>query len=76
MPVVLRERGFKFFFYSQEGNEPPHVHVEKGDGAAKVWLAPMRLAANEGFKKPELCAIIEIIAKHEARLMRAWNEIE
>jgi Domain of unknown function (DUF4160) len=76
MPTVLREGGFKFFFYSQEGNEPPHIHVEKGDGAAKFWLDPVRLAANDGFKKPELRAIIGIIERHADELLRAWNEIE
>jgi len=25
MPVVLRIRGFKFYFYANEGDEPPHV---------------------------------------------------
>jgi hypothetical protein len=24
MPVVLRIRGFKFYFYANEGDEPPH----------------------------------------------------
>jgi hypothetical protein len=40
MPVVFRERGFKFFFYSNEGNprEPIHIHVEKGTVEAKFWL--------------------------------------
>ena len=76
MPTVLRVRGFKFFFFSQEGNEPPHIHVKKGDGAAKFWLGPVRLANSDGFKKPELQAIVEIIEKHEAELLHAWNEIE
>lgn len=76
MPTILRVRGFQFFFFSQEGNEPPHIHVKKGDGAAKFWLDPVRLANSDGFKKPELQAIIEIIKKHEAELLRAWNEIE
>lgn len=35
-PTVLRKDGFKFFFYSREMNEPPHIHVAKGDGAAKL----------------------------------------
>ena len=69
-------RGFKFYFFSQEGNEPPHIHVKKGDGVAKFWLKPVRLADSDGFKKPELLAIVEIIEKHESELLRAWNEIE
>jgi hypothetical protein len=30
MPVILRVRGFKFFFYQADvANEPPHVHMTK-----------------------------------------------
>jgi len=76
MPTVLRIRGFKFFFFSQEGNEPAHIHVSKGDGAAKFWLNPVKLEYNDGFKKQELRAVIEIMERHEAELIRAWNEIE
>jgi hypothetical protein len=76
MPTVLRIRGFKFFFFSQEGNEPVHIHVKKGDGAAKFWLEPVKLAHNDGFKKPELHDILKILERHEAELIRAWNEIE
>jgi hypothetical protein len=32
VPTVLRERGFRFFFWSNESNEPPHIHVQSGDG--------------------------------------------
>jgi hypothetical protein len=40
VPTLLRIEGFRFFFYSTERQEPPHVHVEKGDGEAKLWLQP------------------------------------
>jgi Domain of unknown function (DUF4160) len=76
MPTVLRIRGFKFFFFSQEGNEPPHIHVNKGDGSAKFWLNPVKLAYNDGFKKQEVRAIVKILERHENELIRAWNEIE
>lgn len=76
MPVVLRIKGFKFFFFSEEGMEPVHIHVRKGSGVAKFWLSPVKLVYSEGFKKQELKAVIEIIEKHEIELIRAWNEIE
>ena len=47
MPVLFRARGFRFFFYSNEGNptEPVHVHVEKDGLEAKFWITPeVRLA--------------------------------
>ncbi|PKO46175.1 MAG: hypothetical protein CVU29_06465 [Betaproteobacteria bacterium HGW-Betaproteobacteria-22] len=31
MPSILFTQGFRFFFFSQEDNEPPHIHVEHGD---------------------------------------------
>lgn len=42
MPEVFRWRGFRFFFYSNEGSprEPCHVHVEHADGEAKVRHDP------------------------------------
>jgi hypothetical protein len=47
MPVVFQHRGFRFFFYSNEGTprEPVHIHVEQDSREAKFWLEPeLRLA--------------------------------
>ena len=52
MPTLWVEDGFRFFFYSNEGNprEPVHVHVEKGDAEAKFWLKPeVKVAYNDGY---------------------------
>jgi hypothetical protein len=40
MPEVFRDRGFRFFFYSNEGSplEPIHIHAEKNGNEAKFWL--------------------------------------
>jgi len=38
MPSVLRSGPYRFFFYSGDGDEPPHVHVERDDNTAKFWL--------------------------------------
>jgi hypothetical protein len=54
MPTVLRVDGYRFFFYSLENNEPAHIHVERGDNAAKYWLNPVGLAMNDGFRSHEL----------------------
>lgn len=44
MPTVLRRAGFRVFFFSNEGEEPPHVHVERAGGVVKVWLSPASVA--------------------------------
>jgi hypothetical protein len=33
MPTVLRIEGFRFYFYSHEPNEPPHVHIDRGNSS-------------------------------------------
>jgi hypothetical protein len=52
MPVVFRQRGYRFHFYSSEGNprEPVHVHVARPGADAKLWLYPdVAFAYNRGF---------------------------
>ena len=74
MPVVLRVDGFKFFFFADEGSEPLHVHVEKGDSAAKFWPTPVRLSQNYGMKAPELSKVRKILELNEKMIEGKWNE--
>ncbi|MSU63033.1 MAG: DUF4160 domain-containing protein [Pedosphaera sp.] len=74
MPVVLRESGFRFYFYSMEGNEPPHVHVDKGGASAKYWLEPIRIASNRNYGPTELRRISQILFEHQTELLRQWHE--
>jgi hypothetical protein len=74
MPTVLLADGFRFFFFSNEGLEPPHIHVDKGDGLAKLWLSPPRFAYSEGFNPAEARRVRALVTKHEADFLRRWNE--
>lgn len=74
VPTVYREAGCAFYFYAEEGTEPPHVHVDKGDGTAKLWLQPVRLAWAEGLKVSELRQIIRIAERRQEMLLNKWNE--
>ena len=38
MPTILLVRGWRVFFYADEGQEPVHVHAKKGDAECKFWL--------------------------------------
>jgi hypothetical protein len=38
MPTVLRWSSYRAFFYSNERNEPAHVHVRAGNKELKVWF--------------------------------------
>ena len=74
MPTVLRSGPYRLFFYSGDRGEPPHVHVERDDSVAKVWLDPVRLESNIGFRAAELRAIEQIVADNQGKLLEAWND--
>jgi len=77
MPVVLRIDGFRFLFYSNEGDprEPPHIHVLQGQGEAKFWLHPaVSLAYNDGFTARTLNQLQRLAEQHREELERAWHE--
>lgn len=74
MPTVLRIDGLRFFFYSLEGGEPPHIHVERGDAVAKFWLEPVRLAESHGFRSHELRRLRMLASEHRDRFLEAWHE--
>jgi hypothetical protein len=73
MPTVLRVSGFRFFFYSLEGSEPPHIDVEHGDNVAKFWLNPVRLAESRGFRSHELNRLRAIVIERRGSFLEAWN---
>ena len=54
MPTIVREDGYRFYFYSREPNEPAHVRVDKDGGSAKVWLSSVTVATNVGCRQPSL----------------------
>ena len=74
MPTVLRQGRFRFSFFSNEGREPPHIHIHAGGDQAKFWLDPIELEANYGFNVRELNDIERIIRGHQAELLEAWHD--
>ncbi len=74
MPTVLRVGRFRFYFFSNEGQEPPHIHVKAGEDEAKFWLAPVHLATNHGFNSSQLNKIQRITTEREETLLEAWHE--
>ena len=74
MPTVLQVGRYRFYFFSNEGFEPPHIHVKAGGDEAKFWLEPVGLAANYGFRAHELNRIERIVEEHRVRFLEAWHE--
>lgn len=74
MPTILRLGPYRLFFYSADGAEPPHVHIERDRSIAKYWLAPVRLAHSRGLAAAELRRLERLIVEHEPVLLEAWHE--
>jgi len=73
MPTILRLDGFRFYFYSHEPNEPPHVHIDKDAATAKVWLHDSMVARSIGFSAQDLGKIQRMVKSHQSSLKEAWN---
>lgn len=74
MPTIFRKRGFRFFFFSNEPDEPIHVHVEKDDSYGKFWIDPFEEVYSSGFKRQELKQIMEIIQQNKQLIIDRWYE--
>ena len=75
MPTVWSELGFRFFFWSNENDEPMHIHVEKGGAEGKIWLDPVvKVAYMHGFTLKEQKIIRAIVADKILTLKQKWNE--
>ena len=74
MPTIWRKDRYRYFFYSNEGREPAHVHVERGDGWAKIWLDPVRLAAHSGLTNRQLAKVLIFVKTHRVQFKQAWHD--
>jgi Domain of unknown function (DUF4160) len=75
MPTILRERGYRFFFFMADRYEPPHIHVQKDDNAAKLWLDPLEFAYIEGFRRHECNEILRITQEHLGEFVQSWYDV-
>jgi len=76
MPKAIDDiDGYKFSFFSNEGNEPPHVHVKKGGGSAKFWLHPsVDLVEYYEFKFQEIKKAWKLVEENQEQILNYWNE--
>jgi hypothetical protein len=74
MPTVPIKGPYRFFFYSGDRDEPPHIHVERENMKAKLWLNPVRLHSSGGFGRSEINRIQRLVEDNREYLLRSWNE--
>ncbi len=77
MPVVFRYKGYRFFFFSNEGDprEPMHIHARKGEATAKFWINPA-VAVVEAYRMDaaELRELTRVAEENRDLIERRWNE--
>jgi hypothetical protein len=74
MPTVLKIGSYRFHFYSDEGKEPPHIHIATTEGECKFWLDPIRLARNKGVPPRFVRDIESLVFENHNFLMEKYNE--
>ncbi|MBI5730694.1 MAG: DUF4160 domain-containing protein [Ignavibacteriales bacterium] len=74
MPTILRTNGYRFFFFSREGNEPMNIHIEQADRFAKFWLNPIQLAESDGFRSGEISELRKLVQENKKLFEEKWNE--
>jgi hypothetical protein len=77
MPVVFRDGGLRYFFFSNEGlpREPRHIHAKGGGRDAKIWLEPdVAVAESYGFNSAELARILRIVSERRTLILKAWDD--
>lgn len=72
MPTILRSGPYRFYFYSHEPNEPPHIHIDRDRASAKFWLKPVNLAKNLGFSTKELRTVQQLVQNNQSLLLESW----
>lgn len=77
MPRVYDWKGYRFFFYSNEGSplEPVHIHVRKDQAVAKFWLDPdVTLSNSWGFASSELNKLAAVVNENSDLIRSKWHE--
>jgi Domain of unknown function (DUF4160) len=77
MPTVLYLRGWRLFFYANEGTEPIHIHVQKGEKDGKYWLDvenyEIREAYTYNFSSRDSRDVRKIIFQNFDDIVEAWE---
>jgi hypothetical protein len=74
MPTIFKIGPYRFFFYSSDRDEPIHVHVERENCTAKIWMDPIRLQNSGGFNRGEINRILSLVSDHQTEITEAWHE--
>ena len=80
MPTILLIDGWRFFFYSNEGNEPIHIHCKKGDRERKYWLDRKNFDIAEAYtynlSGSDKRSVKKIIFEYFELIEKEWDDFQ
>lgn len=78
MPTVHEEDGYAVRIYTKD-HPPPHVHVWRGGGVAKIQLddgsGDLRVVGSRGLSDREAIRAVRIVHAHRERLLDEWRRV-
>jgi Domain of unknown function (DUF4160) len=75
MPTVFEAFGYRFFFYSNENDEPIHIHISKAGAEAKYWIVPeIAEEYSYGFKLKERKEIKKLVTDNADKITQHWTK--
>ncbi len=73
-PSIFREKGYRFYFLSNEENRL-HIHVTGEEGEARLWIEPIvSLAVAHGLNQKKLNKIQKIVEERKDEIIKAWQK--
>ncbi len=80
MPTILYINGWRIFFYSNENNEPIHVHAQKGDTEVKYWIKETAYDIEEAnsynLSAKDRREIRKLLFDHFEYIISKWDEFK
>ena len=80
MPTVLLILGWRFYFFSNENNEPIHIHVSKAEMEGKFWLDENSFEIREEFSynmsPHDKREVRKIIFEHFEYITEQWKQFQ
>jgi hypothetical protein len=73
MPTIHREHGYRFYFNSNENDEPAHIHIKSEKGRMKIWLTKLTIAKVRNIPDHEQTKLLEIVEKNQKKFLQEWN---
>ncbi|CAM3325154.1 DUF4160 domain-containing protein [Aequorivita lipolytica] len=73
MPTIFNQKGYRFFFYSNE-HLPIHIHIEKDNKTAKFEILPTLLIKSKKFNASEIKEVRNLVEENSELIKNKWNE--